>query len=122
MTWILGIIGLGIMVFIHELGHFVAAKLNGVEVEVFSLGWGPRLVGFTSKGTTYQISWFPIGGYCKMKGELVPSVAGGTKAGEAADAAQPAQGSFLAAGPWRRILIAAFGPCSTSSSHSSFSP
>ena len=85
MTWILGIIGLGIMVFIHELGHFVAAKLNGVEVEVFSLGWGPRLVGFTSKGTTYQISWFPIGGYCKMKGELVPSVAGGgAKAGEAA--------------------------------------
>jgi regulator of sigma E protease len=111
MTWILGIIGLGIMVFIHELGHFVAAKLNGVEVEVFSLGWGPRLIGFTRGGTSYQISWFPIGGYCKMKGELVPSVAGGgAKAGEAAGAAQPAQGSFLAAGPWRRILIAAFGP------------
>ncbi len=49
MTWVLGIIGLGIMVFIHELGHFVAAKLNGVEVEVFSLGWGPRLVGFTQR-------------------------------------------------------------------------
>ena len=111
MTWILGIIGLGIMVFIHELGHFVAAKLNGVEVEVFSLGWGPRLVGFKSKGTSYQISWFPIGGYCKMKGELVPSVAGGAGAkGEAAGAGQQERGSFLAAGPWRRIVIAAFGP------------
>ncbi len=110
MTWVVGIIGLGIMVFIHELGHFVAAKLNGVEVEVFSLGWGPRLVGFKHKGTIYQISWFPIGGYCKMKGELVPSVAGGSANAGDAGAGQPAQGSFLAAGPWRRILIAAFGP------------
>ena len=111
MTWVVGIIGLGIMVFIHELGHFVAAKLSGVEVEVFSLGWGPRLVGFTSRGTSYQISWFPIGGYCKMKGELVPSLAGGAaNARGAPGAGQPAQGSFLAAGPWRRILIAAFGP------------
>jgi len=111
MTWVLGIIGLGIMVFIHELGHFVAAKMNGVEVEIFSLGWGPRLIGFTSKGTVYQISWFPIGGYCKMKGELVPSVAGGAATkGEPAGAGQRERGSFLAAGPWRRILIAAFGP------------
>ena len=62
LPWLLGLIGLGIMVFIHELGHFVAAKINGVAVEVFSLGWGPRMVGFTRGGTTYQISWFPIGG------------------------------------------------------------
>jgi regulator of sigma E protease len=109
MTWVVGLIGLGIMVFIHELGHFAAAKLNGVDVEVFSLGWGPRLVGFTRGGTSYQISWFPIGGYCKMKGELVPSVAGG-KAGAGAEVVPPTRGSFLAAGPWRRILISAFGP------------
>ena len=109
MTWVVGLIGLGIMVFIHELGHFVAAKLNGVDVEVFSLGWGPRLIGFTRGGTSYQISWFPIGGYCKMKGELVPSLAGGSS-GAGAEPEKPARGSFLSAGPWRRILIAAFGP------------
>jgi regulator of sigma E protease len=117
MIWIIGIIGLGLMVFVHELGHFVAAKMNGVGVEVFSLGWGPRLVGFTHGGTSYQISWFPIGGYCKMKGELVPGLAGGRAdapaGGEAAlPAAAPVleKGSFLAAAPWRRIVIAAFGP------------
>ncbi|HUI69124.1 MAG TPA: site-2 protease family protein, partial [Spirochaetia bacterium] len=44
--FLLGLIGLGIMVFVHELGHFVAAKANGVAVETFSLGWGPKLVGF----------------------------------------------------------------------------
>ncbi|MGO9310609.1 MAG: RIP metalloprotease RseP [Spirochaetia bacterium] len=126
-TVLLGIIGLGVMVFVHELGHFVAAKLNGVGVEVLSLGWGPRLAGFTAGGTTYQISWFPVGGYCKMKGELVPGIAGGTpdaavQGSAAADAgpapaagaeggpdAHPA-GSFLATSPWRRIMIAAFGP------------
>jgi regulator of sigma E protease len=105
---LLGLIGLGLMVFIHELGHFVAAKMNGVEVETFALGWGPRLVGFTYRGTRYQISWFPIGGYCKMKGELVPGIAGG--AGEKAEEAANVKGSFLAAAPWRRIVIAAFGP------------
>ena len=73
---LLGLIGLGIMVFVHELGHFVAAKANGVVVEVFSLGWGPRLFGFKRGGTVYQVSWFPIGGYCKMRGEITPGIAG----------------------------------------------
>src|SRR5271157_1410589 len=120
-TVLLGIIGLGVMVFVHELGHFVAAKLNGVGVEVLSLGWGPRLAGFTRGGTTYQISWFPVGGYCKMKGELVPGIAGGAPdagghastpapvaAADPAGPAAPPAGSFLATSPWRRIMIAAF--------------
>jgi regulator of sigma E protease len=105
-----GIIGLGIMVFVHELGHFVAAKMNGVGVEVLALGWGPKLAGFTYKGTSYQISWFPIGGYCKMKGELVPGIAGGGPDAAATGARPPEPGSFLAAAPWRRIVISAFGP------------
>lgn len=122
-TIILGVIGLGIMVFVHELGHFVAAKMNGVAVEVFSLGWGRKLVGFRRKGTLYQISWFPIGGYCKMKGEVTAGIAGGGKQADAqAASAQPAAlpekpaveqppgGSFTEAAPWRRIVIAAFGP------------
>ena len=120
-TIIVGVIGLGIMVFIHELGHFVAAKMNGVAVEVFSLGWGPRLVGFRHRGTLYQISWFPIGGYCKMRGEIMPGIAGGSgkpaegQAGPAERPPLPAEpqaegGSFNAAAPWRRIVISAFGP------------
>jgi regulator of sigma E protease len=114
MIWtiLLGLVGLGLMVLVHELGHFTAAKMNGVQVETFSIGWGPRLAGFTRGGTSYQISWFPIvGGYCKMKGELVPGIAGGD-ASAAARAAEPVheKGSFLAAEPWRRIIIAAFGP------------
>lgn len=118
LPWLYGLIGLGIMVFIHELGHFVAAKINGVAVEVFSLGWGPKMAGFTRGGTTYQISWFPVGGYCKMRGELVPGIAGGAAAGsdvagvEAPPVPREAmeKGSFLAAAPWQRIIIAAFGP------------
>jgi regulator of sigma E protease len=108
MTILIGLAGLGLMVFIHELGHFVAAKLNGVDVEVFSLGWGPRLAGFRWRGTMYQVSWFPIGGYCKMKGEMVPGLAGGTAASGAP--AAPEKGSFLAAARWRRVVIYVFGP------------
>jgi regulator of sigma E protease len=109
MGFFIGLIfGIGLMVFIHELGHFVAAKMNGVEVETFSLGWGPRLVGFRHRGTSYQISWFPIGGYCKMKGEMVPGMAGG--GAETAVPRAPEKGSFLAASSWRRAVIYVFGP------------
>jgi len=101
-----GLFGLGIMVFIHELGHFIAAKMNGIVVEVFSLGWGPKMIGFTRGGTSYQISWFPIGGYCKMKGEIIlkqPSETG---------QAEPVweKGSALAASPLAKICVSAFGP------------
>jgi regulator of sigma E protease len=108
LVYLIGFFGLGLMVFIHELGHFVAAKLNGVEVETFSLGWGPRLAGFTHKGTKYQVSWFPIGGFCKMKGEMVPGLAGGTGGTESSPV--PEKGSFLAAARWRRVVIYVFGP------------
>ena len=123
MAFLIGLAGLGLMVFVHELGHFVAAKLNGVEVEVFSLGWGPRLAGFRYHGTMYQVSWLPIGGYCKMKGEMVPGLAGGAGAAGSVGAgaagepvtAPPAspvheKGSFLAAASWRRVVIYVFGP------------
>ena len=105
-TIFFGILGLGIMVLVHELGHFLAAKANGVEVEVFSLGWGRRMVGFQRGGTTYQISWFPLGGYCKMKGDSAMHEA--WRNDEAGVASEP--GSFFAASPWRRIAIIAAGP------------
>ncbi len=60
---------LGGCVFVHELGHFIAARLFGVEVKVFSLGFGPRLVGLKRGSTDYRLSLVPLGGYVKMTGE-----------------------------------------------------
>jgi len=63
------IIVLGVLIFFHELGHFLVARLFGVGVEKFSLGFGPRLFGFKSGITDYQVSAIPLGGYVKMVGE-----------------------------------------------------
>ncbi|MBF0131140.1 MAG: RIP metalloprotease RseP [Magnetococcales bacterium] len=61
---------LGVLIFVHELGHFLVARLFGVKVLVFSLGFGPRVGGWTGKnGTQYQLSAVPLGGYVKMLGE-----------------------------------------------------
>ncbi len=60
---------LGILIFVHELGHFLFAKTLGVKVERFSLGFGPKIVGFQRGETEYRISVFPLGGYVKMLGE-----------------------------------------------------
>ena len=69
MKWIYGIVCLGFLVFFHELGHFLAAKLFGVKVESFSLGFGPALLHKKFRGTDYRLSLLPLGGYCGMKGE-----------------------------------------------------
>lgn len=69
MKWIYGIVCLGFLVFFHELGHFLAAKLFGVKVESFSLGFGPALLHKTIGSTDYRLSLLPLGGYCGMKGE-----------------------------------------------------
>ena len=61
---------LGIMVLVHEFGHFAVAKLCGIRVEVFSIGFGKRLFGFRRGDTEYQISAIPLGGYVKMAGEM----------------------------------------------------
>src|SRR5271163_1326148 len=60
---------LGFMILIHEFGHYAAAKLLGVRVEVFSIGFGKRLLGFRRGETDYRISAIPLGGYVKMSGE-----------------------------------------------------
>jgi len=60
---------LGVMIFVHELGHYLMAKFLGIRVDVFSLGFGPRLFGFSRGGTDYRVSILPLGGYVKMAGE-----------------------------------------------------
>ena len=67
---IIGLIGIGIVLFLHELGHFIAARLMKVDVEVLSYGMGPRLFSFYGRTTEYRISLIPFGGYCRMKGSL----------------------------------------------------
>ena len=68
-TIIIFILVLGVLIFIHELGHFAVAKWAGVGVEQFSLGFGPKLFGFTRGETEYKVSLLPLGGFVKMTGE-----------------------------------------------------
>ncbi len=62
------LIALGVLVFVHELGHFLVAKWAGIRVERFSLGYPPKMIGFTRGETEYCISWIPFGGYVKVAG------------------------------------------------------
>ncbi len=64
------IFGIGLVIFVHEAGHFIAARMCGVRADVFSLGFGPRMFGFKRGGTLYQVAWLPLGGYVKMAGEF----------------------------------------------------
>ncbi len=69
MKWLYGILCLFFLIIFHEFGHFIAAKLFGVKVESFSVGFGPILLHKTFRGTDYRLSLIPLGGYCGMKGE-----------------------------------------------------
>ena len=69
MTIVIGIIFLGILVFLHEMGHFLASRACGVKVEAFSIGMGPVIFHKAFRGTDWRISLLPFGGYCAMKGE-----------------------------------------------------
>ena len=68
MTILATIVVLGVLIFVHELGHFMAAKSVGIEVQRFSIGLGPRMFGFRRGETEYVVSWVPLGGYVKMGG------------------------------------------------------
>ena len=84
------LIVLGIMVLVHEFGHFAVAKLCGIRVEVFSIGFGKRLFGFRRGETEYQIAAIPLGGYVKMSGESFQPVGQPTD-GSAANDRRPRQ-------------------------------
>jgi len=65
---------LGVLIFVHEFGHFIIAKLFGIRVERFSLGYPPRAFGFKRGDTDYCVSWLPLGGYCKLSGMIDESL------------------------------------------------
>ena len=96
-TAFLAIIPLGFIIFIHELGHFYAAKRCGIKVNTFSLGFGPKLIGIQRDETEYRISLLPFGGYVQMEGEN-PNEQTGT------------QGEFASASIGNRALVVAAGP------------
>src|SRR5260370_2519155 len=60
---------LGVMILVHEWGHFIAARIFGVRVDVFSIGFGPRLFGWKRGATDYRVSALPLGGYVRMAGQ-----------------------------------------------------
>lgn len=91
---------LGILIFVHELGHFLLAKLLGVKVLKFSLGFGPRLVGMTFGETEYRLSLIPLGGYVKMLGE---------EPGEVLENAEKAR-AYNQQPVWKRFSIVFSGP------------
>ena len=83
-----------ILIVIHEFGHFIAAKLLGVRVNEFAVGFGPKLFGFKGKETTYKFNLIPLGGYCAMEGE-------DEKSGD--------DRAFCNKKPWRRFIIVSMG-------------
>jgi regulator of sigma E protease len=79
LTILATVVVLGVLIFVHELGHFAAAKLVDIEVPRFSIGLGPRMFGFTRGETEYVVSWLPLGGYVKMAGmEEMEAIEGGS--------------------------------------------
>jgi regulator of sigma E protease len=89
------IAGLAVLIVIHELGHFVAARMLKVEVDEFGIGFPPRMITlFRAWGTQFSINWIPLGGFVRIKGESDPSVEGG----------------MAAASPWARLTILLAGP------------
>lgn len=108
MTVLATIIVLGVLIFVHELGHFGAAKLVGVEVQRFSIGLGPKLFGFKWGETEYVFSAIPLGGYVKMGGmedEVMEMVEGG-KGGEPR---VPGPRDFDGKPIWARTLVISAG-------------
>jgi regulator of sigma E protease len=95
---LIALLVLGVIIVIHELGHFLVAKFFKIRVETFSVGMGPRVIGFRRGETDYRISAFPIGGYVKMSGENP----GDTVTGDPHE--------FLSKPKWQRFLVASAGP------------
>ncbi len=90
------VIALSALILVHELGHFLAARLFKVEVQEFGLGYPPRaLTLFERNGTKYTLNWLPLGGFVRLKGEIEDD---------------PEAGSLQAASPWARLAIFAAGP------------
>ncbi|MGH2441625.1 MAG: site-2 protease family protein, partial [Chloroflexota bacterium] len=99
MTAFVGIVAfliiLAVLILIHELGHFTFAKLTGVQVNEFGLGFPPRVRSWRRGSTVYSLNAIPLGGFVRMQGE---------------NGSQDEPGSFGSKAPWQRLIILAAGP------------
>ena len=100
ITLISFIILLSVLIFVHELGHFLAARIAGVGVLKFSLGFGPKIIGKKIGETEYVLSWIPLGGFVKLLGEL----------GNEELSPEDEKRSFFKKSQWKRMLIILAGP------------
>src|SRR5579863_5670103 len=120
------IVLVGVMVVVHEFGHFLVAKLCGVRVEAFSVGFGPRLFGIKYGDTDYKVCLLPLGGFVKMTGEnpgevvTLPTSSGNYRALGYEEESQNSEalplsndpGAFTNHPRWQRMLIGVAGPFS----------
>src|ERR1700761_4928873 len=99
-----------LVVFIHELGHFLVARACGVKVDIFSIGFGKEIVGFNDKtGTRWRISWIPVGGYVKFAGDANAASLPDSQAAAAMSPAERKHPLFFKP-LWQRAAVAAAGP------------
>jgi regulator of sigma E protease len=103
-SWVLPFIAiLGLLIFVHELGHFIAAKRSGIKVERFSLGFPPNIISKKIGETEYCIGIIPLGGYVKMKGDIPDFADDNTE-----PSGEP--GEFMSAPIWKRVIVIFSGP------------
>ena len=95
MSILIAVLILGVVIIVHEFGHFILAKTNGIVVEEFSVGMGPRLLSVVKGGTRYSLKLIPFGGSCMMRGE---------------DGEDTEEGSFNSRSVWRTISVIVAGP------------
>ncbi|HEY6325895.1 MAG TPA: M50 family metallopeptidase [Candidatus Cybelea sp.] len=102
---------LSVLIVLHELGHFVLARRNGVRINEFAVGFGPKLASWTSprSGTLYSLRVLPIGGFCAMEGED-NRVSEAEQQREFRSQGSVSQNNFQAKSPWRRLAIILAGP------------
>src|SRR5271165_3703908 len=104
MHILIGLLVLSVIIVVHEWGHFIVARLCGVRVDVFSIGFGPRLFGVKRGDTDWRVSALPLGGYVRMAGQDLSDVDSGEK---------PPTGApdeLMSKKRWQRALISFAGP------------
>lgn len=100
LSFVIGLLSIALMVTIHETGHFIVARMSGITVEVFAIGWGRPIKRWRKNGIEYRINLFPLGGYCRIKGaeDLRRSLDSGESA-----VSEAQEGSLFSIPPLRRI-------------------
>ena len=98
MSLILSLLVFSLLIFSHELGHFLLAKKNGIGVTEFAIGMGPTLFHFDKGGTTYSLKMIPFGGFCQMVGE------------QPEEGDEEREDSFHRKSPWARLSVVLAGP------------